>query len=115
MQDVWIAEIECILGLDFLGPNGCVIDVVDGCLQVGTQEIQLRHLGSKKQPKCRGVYVVETTTIPARSEALITGQLHDGEPVEEIWGSLEPTKKLVLPNEIILARTVIVLQKLTLC
>lgn len=89
------------------------MDVADGCLRVGTQEIQLQNSDNKKQPKCRRVYVAETTAIPARSEALITGQLQGGEPVEDVWGSLEPTKKRVLPSEIILARTVVDLRKPT--
>ena len=57
------------------------------------------------------MYVAETMAIPARSEALIPGQLQDGEPSGEVWGSLEPTRKRGLPSEIILARTVVDLRK----
>lgn len=94
VQDVWIAEIEneCILGLDFLVPNDCIVDVADGCLRIGA-EIQLQQLGSWEQPRCWRVYVAETMAIPARSEALIPGQLQDSEPSGEVWGSLEPTRK----------------------
>ncbi|CAB3992131.1 Retrovirus-related Pol poly from transposon 412 [Paramuricea clavata] len=115
-QDVWIAEIEnkCIFGLDFLGPNGCIVDVLDGCLRIGTEEIQLQQLGSREsreQPRCWRVYVAETMAIPAQSEALIPGRLQDGESSGEVWGSLEPTRKRGLPSEIILARTVVDLRK----
>ncbi|XP_028418335.1 uncharacterized protein LOC114543636 [Dendronephthya gigantea] len=117
-QEVWIAEIEneCILGLDFLGPNGCIVNVADRCLRVGIQEIQLQPLVNKEQPRCRRVWTAETTTIPARSEALISGQLQDGEygeSVRDIWGSLEPAKNRGLPSEVILARTVVDVRKPT--
>jgi hypothetical protein len=68
--------------------------------KVGTQEVQ--PLANKDQQRCRSVHVAETMAIPARSEALISGQLQDAESVGELWGSLEPTKKRGLSSEVIL-------------
>ena len=37
VHDVWVADIEneCILGLDFLISNDCVVDVQECCLRIG--------------------------------------------------------------------------------
>ena len=50
-HDVWIAEIEneCILGLDFLVPNDCIVDMTEACLRIGTEEIQFQRLGLQKK------------------------------------------------------------------
>ena len=62
---MWIGEIEnqCILGLDFLRPNGCVVDVADGCIRVGTQEIQLQRLGEPTSKRALPSEIILARTV----------------------------------------------------
>ena len=45
-QDMWVAKIadECILGLDFLQQHECRVDLKDGILHIGTEQVPLQQL-----------------------------------------------------------------------
>ncbi|CAB3976838.1 Hypothetical predicted protein [Paramuricea clavata] len=87
VHDVWIADVEneCILGLDFLISNDCVVDVQESCLRIGPEEIRFKGMTATKKSVCRRVMVAETWLVPPKSEAIIPGMLDgDGSP-EEGW------------------------------
>ena len=113
MHDVWIADIEneCILGLDFLAPNNCVVDVRESCLRIGAEEIRLKRVAASKKPVCRRVVVAETWSVPPKSEAIIPGVLDGDDIPEEGWGELGPTRNRGLPADMLVARTVVDLGK----
>ena len=64
VHPTWIADIqdECILGLDFLEPHECLVNLRNGTLQVGEEEIPLQKpaVVTTLTP-CRAV--LETTVI----------------------------------------------------
>lgn len=64
---VLIADItdDCIIGLDFLRDQKCVVDVSKGVLSFPEQEVFLEGARS-----C-AVYCLKTTTLPPRSETLV--------------------------------------------
>ena len=107
---MWIAEIEneCILGLDFLGPNGCVVDVADACWHSGDSTAKFGEQETTKVSKS----ICGRNHSNSSSERGINYR-SGGEPVEDVWGGLEPTKKRVSSSEIILARTVVDVRKPT--
>jgi hypothetical protein len=72
-HDVWIADIEneCILGLDFLISNDCVVDVQESCLRIGRDEIRFKRMTATKKPVCRRVMVAETWLVPGVLEVII--------------------------------------------
>ena len=113
MHDVWVAEIEneCILGLDFLIPNNCVVNVSEACLHIGVEEVRLKRLAASKRPLCRRVVVAENWSVPPKSEAIIPGVLDGNEIPEEGWGELVPSQKRGLPKDMLVARTVVDLGK----
>ena len=77
VHDVWIADIEneCILGLDFLISNDCIVDVQESCLRIGPEEIRFKRIAATEKPACRRVTVAETWLVPPKSEAIVPGVL----------------------------------------
>ena len=75
--EFWVADIEneCIIGLDFLTTYNCMVNVAGASIRIGSEEVQLRRVGAASKPQCRRVVLVETYTIPPRSEALLPAKL----------------------------------------
>jgi hypothetical protein len=109
VHDVWIADIEneCILGLDFLISNDCVVDVQESCLRIGPEEIRFKRMTATKKPVCRRVMVAETLLVPPKSEAIIPGMLDGDGSSEEGWGEINPSKEPGLSSDILVARTIV--------
>ena len=76
-HECWVADIEneCIIGLDFLTMYDCIVNVAGASLRIGSEEVQLRRAGATSKPQCRRVVLVDTYTIPPRSEALLPAKL----------------------------------------
>ena len=108
-HELWVADIEneCIIGLDFLTTYDCVVNVAGASLRIGLEEVQLRRVGATSRPQCRRVVLVETYTIPPRSEALLPAKLDEIGDVNEAWGSVSPTTKRILPNDVLVGRTLV--------
>ena len=106
IHDVWIADIEneCILGLDFLISNDCVVDVQESCLRIGSEEVRLKRSRVIEEPICHRVMVAETWLVPPKSEAIIPGVLDDDGKAVRGWGELNPTKMPGLSRDILVAR-----------
>jgi hypothetical protein len=113
VHDVWVAEIEneCILGLDFLIPNNCVVNVAEACLHIGSKEVRLKQMTASRKPVCRRVVVAENWSVPPRSEAIIPGMLDRDGDSEKEWGELIPSQKRGLPKDMLVARAVVDLRK----
>ena len=111
VQNVWVVEIEneCILGLDFLVPNNCVVNLAEACLHIGREEVRLKRMTALGRPVCRRVVVAKNWSVPPKSEAIIPGVL-DG-VLEEGWGELIPSQTGALPKDMLVARTVVDLGK----
>ena len=80
LHPTWIADIqdECILGLDFLEPHECLVNLKNGTLQIGEEEIPLQKPASVGSlTSCRAV--LETTVIlPPQSECVVSAKV-DGQ------------------------------------
>ena len=108
-HECWVADIEneCIIGLDFLTMYDCIVNVAGASLRIGSEEVQLRRAGATSKPQCRRVVLVDTYTIPPRSEALLPARLDEMGSVNEAWGSVSPTTKRILPNDVLVGRTLV--------
>ncbi len=54
-HDTWVADIadECLLGLYFLVPQACQVDLKDGVLYIGDEEIPLAKPRVEEfEPRC---------------------------------------------------------------
>ena len=65
-QELWVADIhdECILGLDFLQAHSCQVNLKDGSLVIGEEEIPLRKLKASKEPNCYKAVLTEGVSTP---------------------------------------------------
>ena len=54
-QEMWVAEIadECILGLDFLQQHDCRVNLKEGVLHIGTEQVPLEQPRVTKPTCCR--------------------------------------------------------------
>lgn len=91
--------------------NHCVVDVPGTCLRIETEEIPLRRAGLVPELSCRRVVLAETVTIPQRSEVLLPGKLDGVYCHDDVWGSVSSTAKQVLPNGVLVGKTLVNLRK----
>ena len=107
IHTIWVAEIEPegILGLDFLRQYDCQLVLKDGCyeLQFGAPS-EATHR-QPATPSCFRVSVENTTVVPPRSEALVAGKIVS--QCAPVLGLLEPTARLKVVNQLILARSLV--------
>ena len=70
---MWIADIhdQCILGLNFLAPQGCLVNLKDNSLWIGGEKVPLERLNSEQtSPPCCRVILDKTVDLPPHSESL---------------------------------------------
>lgn len=110
-HDVWVADIEneCIIGLDFLSLNCCLVDVPGQCLRIGKDEVPLKRTYLESTPGCRKVLLAESCVIPPRSEALVPGKLDGAFSTYETWGSVCPAGDGSFSKKILVGRTLVTL------
>ncbi len=89
-QDIWIADIqdECILGLDFLEPQGCMVNLREGTLLIGEEEITLEKSADTQAGKCCRAVLEASAQIPPCSEIVVTAKVR-GLGSSARWGILE--------------------------
>ena len=67
-QELWVADIhdECIYGLDFLQTHSCQVNLKDGSLIVGEEEIfnSLKKMNTSKEPNCYKAVLTEGVCLP---------------------------------------------------
>ncbi|VDH99304.1 Hypothetical predicted protein [Mytilus galloprovincialis] len=71
-HDVWVADIVCIIGYDFMKQNICCIDVANSTMTVNKEQISIAVLNTQGVRCCR-VAVSETSVIPPGVEQIIPG------------------------------------------
>ena len=91
-HEVWIADItdECLLGLDFLVSHGCQVDLKDGILYLGQEEIPLTQPNPDVvgQLQCYRTIVASSVSLPPHSETIVPARV-EGLRGPERWGVLE--------------------------
>ena len=72
-QDTLVADIkdECSLGLDFMLANNCAVEVANGTLRIGEEEVPLYRPVAHVLTSCRRVVAMQNFRIPAQSGATI--------------------------------------------
>ncbi len=106
-RDMWVADIhdECILGLDFLESQGCLVN-----LRIGEQEIPLKRPGATTSQRCCWVVLLEGVTLPPLAEALVPVKV-DTTDVESRWGILESAGKPHVRDSLLVGRTLVDLEQ----
>ena len=68
-QELWVADIQdqCILGLDFLYPNGCQVNLRDHVLSIGEHQIPLRRSPVSTSHVCCKAVLVQDACPPPTS------------------------------------------------
>ena len=75
-QEMWVAKIadECILGLDFLQQHDCQVDLKEGVLHIGDEEVPLQQPRAT-EPTCYRCYSTTSVTIPPNSEMIVPAKV----------------------------------------
>ena len=110
-QEMWVAEIEdeCILGLDFLQQHNCRVDLKEGVLHIGTEQVPLQQPRVTK-PTCCRCYTTTPITIPPTSEMIVPTKA-EAEWIR--WAVLQPeeTETTLAHRGILVGRTLVDLQR----
>ena len=109
-QELWVADIhdECILGLDFLQAHSCQVNLKDGSLVIGEEEIPLRKSKASKEPNCYKAVLTEGVCLLPLAETVVPVRV-DGAQADYRWGLLEqPTSSF---DDLLVARTLVDLQR----
>ena len=71
-QELWVADIQdqCILGLDFLYPNGCQVNLRDQLLTIGEHQIPLKRPSIVTDQVCKAV-LVRKVCLPPLAETIV--------------------------------------------
>lgn len=71
-QELWVADIQdqCILGLDFLYPNGCQVNLRDQLLTIGEHQIPLKRSSIVTDQVCKAV-LVRKVCLPPLAETIV--------------------------------------------
>ena len=114
IHETWIADItdECLLGLDFLMLHGCQVDVKDGVLCLGREEIPLsKPSAGALEQHCYRAVVARPVSLPPHSEVIVPARI-EGLSGGERWGILESavtTSQDATP--VLVGRTLVDLQR----
>ncbi len=115
-QDIWIADIqdECILGLDFLEPQGCMVNLREGTLLIGEEEIALEKSADTQAGKCCRAVLEASVQIPPCFEIVVTAKVR-GLGNSTRWGILEtqPGGGSLLRDGLLVGRTLVDLSQPT--
>ena len=110
-QDMWVAEIadECIIGLDFLQHHGCQVDLKEGILHMGTEEVPLQK-PQVTEPTCCRCCATTSTIIPPHSEVVIPAKV-DGEWRQSSkWAVLLPEETTLARRGVLVGKSLVDLQ-----
>ena len=111
-QELWVADIhdDCILGLDFLQSHKCLVNLKDGALTIGGEEIPLKKQPATAEPTCCKVVLAEHVQLPPRSEMVIPVKM-EGAKADYQWGLLEQSTAPTRVDDVLVARTLVNIQK----
>ena len=111
-QDMWVAEIavECILGLDFLQCNDCQVNMKEGVLHIGNEEVQLQQ-PQVSEPTCCRCCASATITLPPYSESIVQAKVEGDWTTTGKWVMLQADKSTLARNGVLVGKTLVDLQK----
>ncbi|CAG2232703.1 unnamed protein product [Mytilus edulis] len=108
-HDVWVAEIDAdidsIIGYDFMKQNMCCIDVANNTMTVNKEQISCAVFNTQGVRCCR-VAVSETTVIPPGVDQIIPGKVMDIGYAPDC-SMLVASDKFVEKHQLMLAKTVV--------
>ena len=105
-QELWVADIQdqCILGLDFLYPNGCQVNLRDQLLTIGEHQIPLKRSSIVTDQVCKAV-LVRKVCLPPLAEAIVPVRV-EGSQLCTI-GMLEQSTDTTHIDGLLVARTLV--------
>ena len=111
-QELWVADIhdDCILGLDFLQSHNCLVNLKDGSLTIGGEEIPLKKQPATTEPTCCKVVLAERVRLPPQSEMVVPVKM-EGAKADSQWGLLERSTAPFSVDGVMVARTLVNTQK----
>ena len=110
-QELWVADIhdECILGLDFLQAHSCQVNLKEGSLIIGEEEVPLKKTKATMEPSCYKAVLTEGVRLPPLAETVVPVRLEGAGP-NYCWRLLEQTEAAKLVDNLLVARTLVDLQ-----
>ena len=111
-HQMWVAEItdECILGLDFLERHGCQVDLKEGVLLIGEEEVPLQQAQKDAEPSTCRVIAQDSVNLPPRCETIIPASLLNFNGNAR-WGVLSPDRKAQSLNGLLIGKTLVDLRE----
>ena len=94
---------DCLIGVDFLAKNNCLIDFEAGLVKAGNRDVSM---GCRREEgvTCGKVRLVETVTVPGGHEMVMSANV--GAVSDEVTGIIEPCPGFVSKHSILVARVV---------
>ena len=105
-QELWVADIQdqCILGLDFLYPNGCQVNLRDQLLTIGEHQIPLKRSCIVTDQVCKAV-LVRKVCLPPLAETIVPVRV-EGAQLYTV-GLLEQSTDPTHFDDLLVARTLV--------
>ena len=75
------------IGLDFLEPNRCQVNLKDGALIIGEEEIPLERSNMTTEPACNKAILLDAVCLPSLSEMVVPVKV-DTAGASSRWGIL---------------------------
>ena len=113
---MWVADIQdsCILGMDFLEPHNCLINLGDRTLHIGDEEVPLKKPQQEDSRVCCRVILDQTVNLPPRSETLISVRVEGLQADVGRWGVLGPREETLATDGLLTGRTLVDLSQPTI-
>ena len=107
-QDTLVADIkdECIVGLDFMLANNYVVEVANGTLRIGEEEVPLYRPVAHVLTSCRRVVAMKNVRIPAQSGATILCDI-PSESNGQGWCEIVPAAGRRAPRYLVVKRALV--------
>ena len=114
-QQIWVADIQdgCILGMDFLRPHGCLVNLEEDLLRISGEEVPLQRLSpADRIQTCFRVILEETVDLPPHAESIVPVKAEGLPCSDERWGILEPAvEKPYASDGLMIGRTLVNLRE----
>ena len=94
---------NCLLGVDFLKQNGCIVDLADGMLRCGGGTTPLRY--QTQAPSVCRVAIEKNIALEPNKEAVLTARLSSTDSVG-VAGVFEPRPGFEAKHQVLMARVV---------
>ena len=115
IHKMWVADIRdsCILGMDFLEPQNCLINLGERTLRIRDEEMPLKKAQQDSSRVCCRVILDQTVSLPPRSETLIPVIVEGLQSDVGQWGVLGPKEEALETDGLLTGRTLVDLSQPT--